>query len=135
MEKRLAKLEAALEDMRTENRKLREEVQNVQLQLAEVRAYGDQGQSVQGRKLSTRWAVVVLAVTLIAVPVLAFTVGHTSAFWSTTIGAVNGLVLYIVGPGVWRLLGEGLFRAIPGVLFGQAARVAVDKYRQRRAAR
>lgn len=135
METRLAKLEAALEELRAENCSLREELQNLKLQMSDAKASDTSAQPEEPRKPSARWSVIVLALTLIAVPILAFTVWHTNAFWSTTIGALNGLILYIVGPSVWRLLIEGLFRAIPGVLFGQAARVAVDKYRQRRAAR
>ncbi len=135
LESRLAKLEAAVEALQAENRKLRDDLQDLQLQLADARELGSVGSSPLPRKLPARWSVIVMALALLAVPILAITVWHANAFWSTTIGAVNGLVLYIVGPGVWRLLVEGLFRAIPGVLFGQAARVAVDKYRQRRADR
>lgn len=135
MEQRLASLEATVQELWAENRKLRQDLQDLRLQLAEQQALDSSAPPEEQRRLPARWAVIVLAIALVAVPILAFSVWHTSAFWSTTIGGVNALVLYIVGPGVWRLLMEGLFRAIPGVLFGQAARVAVDKYRQKRAAR
>lgn len=135
VEQRIARLEAALEELRQENRKLREDLQELRLQLADQQELDPAVPMHMQRKVPARWSVVALAVALVAVPVLAFSVWHTSALWSTTIGAVNGLILYMVGPGVWRLLMEGLFRAIPGVLFGQAARVAVDKYRQKRTAR
>lgn len=140
MEERLKQLQEAISQSQHENRdlrgqlvELREQVSELRDQVADLRIYETSGPPPTQRKLRARWSVVVLAIALIGVPSLAFTFAHTNAFWSTFIAAVNGIVLYIVGPGVWRLLMEGLFRAIPGVLFGQAARVAVDTYRRKKA--
>lgn len=133
MEERLTRLEEAVEELRSENAELRRQMRDLCEQNADLRMYESLPPPTAQRRFWARWSVVVLVAALIAVPILAYTYGHTNAFWSTAIGALNGLVLYIVGPGAWRLLTEGLFRAIPAILFGQAARVAVDNYRKKRA--
>lgn len=133
MEERLKRLEEAVEELRSENAELRRQVQDLREQTADLRMYEALPPATAQRRFWAKWSVVVLVAALITVPILAYTYGHINAFWSTAIGALNGLVLYIVGPGAWRLLIEGLFRAIPAVLFGQAARVAVDTYRKKRA--
>lgn len=133
MEERLARLEGALEELRLESQQLRAQIQELRQQVDEMRVYDTAAPPAAQRRFWARWSVVALVAALVAVPAVAFSVWHTNAFWSTTIAAVNGILLYIVGPGVWRLLIEGLFRAIPAVLFGQAARVAVENYRRRKA--
>lgn len=82
-------------------------------------------------RLRRRWPLVAVALT-IAVPLVALSVWHLDTFWSTTLGFLHGILLYYIGPRAWFLLIEGAFRAIPGVLFGQATRIAVDKFRERR---
>lgn len=132
VEERVDRLEGLVHALEKETADLRTRVTELQQQLAEARLYAPAGETPAQRKFFAKWSVVVLITALIAVPSLALSVYHTNAFWSTFIAAINGLVLYIVGPGVWRLLMEGLFRAVPGVLFGQAARVAVDNYRKKK---
>lgn len=140
MEERVNRLEQSLADLQRENRELREQLAALRGEMNRSRVESATRQEVGGLlglpwrdRAWARWSVIALVIALVGVPVLAFTFGHVSAFWSTVIGAVNGVVLYLVGPGAMRLLIEGLFRAIPAVLFGQAARVAVDTYRRKKA--
>lgn len=159
MEERFAHVERAVADLEAENRRLRQEVEGLQarvstleqevsarverleqgmtalqdpLQEAEAEDAATPSGQWKGR-LRRRWPLVAVALT-IAVPLVALSVWHLDAFWSTAIAFLNGLLLYYIGPRAWALLIEGLFRAIPGVLFGQATRIAVDRFRKRRKA-
>lgn len=129
VEERLAKLEAAVAVLQAENLELRRELAQLQ-----GREPGETDEATpKGRAewwLKKRWPLVALALT-IAIPVLSLTVWGLGAFRSTAIAFVNGLLIYLIGPQAWALFVEGIFRAIPGVLFGQATRIAVDKYRSR----
>lgn len=131
MEKRLTRLEQALEELRAENRALRDEVRQLRIRLA---ASGEPAPAAATGGRSWRrakWSVIGLVLSLVLVPVVALSVLHMNAFQSTTIAAMNAVLLYLVGPSAWRLLAEGLVRAIPAVLFGHATRIAIEKWRGR----
>lgn len=127
MEDRVAGLEQAVADLQQENARLREEL----VELRALITVGEPGRPRSTRTFRARWSVLVLAVALVAVPAFAYSTLHNGLV-STLIGALNGLILFIVGPGAWRLLIEGVFRAIPAVLFGQATRIAWEQYRNKR---
>lgn len=147
MEERLAQVEKAIEQLQLENERLKQDVAALQdreehwrQELEDlagrlpVESTPDDSTTPSGRwkgQMRRRWPLVAVALT-IAVPLVALSVWHLDAFWSTAIAFLNGILLYYIGPRAWALLIEGLFRAIPGVLFGQATRIAVDKYRTRR---
>jgi hypothetical protein len=133
VEERLDRLEQAIIALRMENQQLRTEVGSLKRKIYAAAEQQAEVADLEPPRFKSRWAFVGLSVLVVALPVVALTVWNMNAFWSTTIGAVNGILLYLIGPGILRLLIEGLFRAIPGVLFGQATRIAVDKYRQRKA--
>lgn len=138
MDERLTKLEQALEDLREENRQLRRDLDDLRERLIqnEVAAVSDQVHETETairRPFRGRWTYIILIACAVVVPVVALTVWHTNALWSTVIGAINALVVYFVGPGAVRLLAEGLLRAIPGVLLGQTARITVDTMRKKKA--
>lgn len=134
MKERLERLETAVTELKQENKELREQLQAIAARLAEV----DPAMAVAvetaspGTQRKAKWAVIGLVVSLVVMPVLAFTVGHLNGWWSTVLGALNAVILYLVGPGVYHLLIEGLVRAIPAVLLGQTTRVAIDKVRRKR---
>lgn len=131
MEKRMIRLEQALDELRADNRELRDEVRQLHIRLAAAEGPLSAG-GANGRSwLRARWSVIGLVVSLAVVPVVALSVLHMNAYQSTTIAALNAFLLYLVGPSAWRLLAEGLLRAIPAVLFGQATRIAIDKVRTR----
>lgn len=150
MEERLAQLEKAVATLQGENERLRQELEEA---VAALKAQGEQLRAelalltggpadqaadeaaspsglLKGR-LRRRWPLIAVGLT-VAVPLLALSVWHLDAAWSTVLAFLNGLFLYYIGPRAWALVIEGAFRAIPGVLFGQAARVAVEKFRSRR---
>lgn len=136
MEERLARLEKAVAQLQAENQCLKLHVADLAARLPAEEAPEDgvESATLKGRwkqQIRRRWPLVAVALT-IAVPLVALTVWHLDAFWSTAIGFLNGVLLYYLGPKAWALLVEGLFRAIPGVLFGQATRIALDKFRSRR---
>lgn len=137
MEQRLERLEQAISELQTENRRLRTELEELRTQL-EREVEPDAGidsviaSAPARRKFWSRWPGVVLIILIVVLPVVTLSFWHVNAFWSTFIGTLNGLFLYIIGPGIWRLLMEGLFRAIPGVLLGQSARLAVDRFRAKK---
>ncbi|HEY3364538.1 MAG TPA: hypothetical protein VGK74_05755 [Symbiobacteriaceae bacterium] len=140
MEDRLAKVEQALKELQLENRQLRSDVKALRMAVRARESAaphaGDHAiapaEVVRQTRLRSRYSVAFLVLGLILVPLLAITVGHLNAFWSSVIGAINGIILYFVGPGAYHLLIEGLIRAIPGILLGQTARVTLDKMRNRR---
>ncbi len=140
MEERLAQLEQAVSALQVENEQLKQDLSDLRSRFQAL--IGDQATEEEAHAETTRrgrikswlrkrWPLVALALG-IAVPILALTVWHLDTFWSTFFAFLNGFLLYYVGPKAWALLIEGLFRAIPGVIFGQATRIAVDKYRARR---
>ncbi len=135
MEDRLAKVEQALAELREENRRLRQELE--ELKNRQIRPDGSEPDHLTPtqRKMWRRWSVVVLVLSLVVVPVLLLTVWHTNAFWTTTISAANALVVYFLGTGGLRLLVEGAIRAVPAILLGQTTRIAVERFRNRRSAR
>ena len=132
---RLARLEKAVAQLQAENEELRQRVAELAARLPNEEILDPvESATPSGRwkaQMRRRWPLVAVALT-IAVPLVALTVWHLDAFWSTAIGFLNGLLLYYIGPKAWALLIEGLFRAIPGVLFGQATRIALDRFRARR---
>lgn len=138
MEDRLARLEQALEDLRSENGELRQELADLRERLiqSEAAAVADEVHETDNairRRFKGRWSVVILIASIVVVPILALTIWHANAVVSTAIGALNALVVYFIGPGAVRLLVEGLLRAIPGVLLGQTARITVDNMRKKKA--
>jgi|GEM_PF-6485230 len=133
MHDRLARLEKAMEELRAENRELRADVQEIR-----ERIYRESGINVgvttpSRRRILMRWAVPLVSIVLVVVPVVVLTLNHATAFWSTVIGALNALFVYFVGPGAIRLLAEGLVRAVPGIVLGQTTRLAVDSMRRKKA--
>lgn len=144
MEQRVARLEQAMTELLQENRQLRAELEVLRAQVQQSIAAPSAETSAQQaagagtttaarRWWSSRWSLLALGLIVVVVPVLAFSLGHVNAFWSTIIGSLNALFFYFVGPGAVRLLIEGLVRAIPGIALGQTTRIFVDKMRARRA--
>jgi hypothetical protein len=134
VEERLARLEEALEEFRAENRELRFQLNELRAQVKQAAdALPPVTESQESPRWRTRWAVALLIFFIVVVPVVALTLGHVNAFWSTVIGTLNAMFVYFIGPGAIRLLAEGLLRAIPGILLGQSARIAVDKMRGKKA--
>lgn len=131
MEDRLVRLEEALEELRVENRELRQELNELRAQVSQTAPVPAPitEEAEATRWWRSRWGVAVLAAVIVIVPMVALTVGHVSAFWTTVIGTVNAFFIYLIGPGLVRLLAEGLIRAIPTVLLGQSARLYLDKRR------
>jgi hypothetical protein len=131
VEERLTRLEEALEHLREENRQLREE-----LELLRALVERDTVSAAAlvtpeaGRRSRLLWLV--LSLVGIVLPVVALTIWHWNAFWSTLLGAAQALLVYFLGPSAMRLMAEGLVRAIPGVLLGQTTRIALDNMRKRR---
>jgi hypothetical protein len=147
VEERLKRMEEALLQLTVENRKLLEQLLSENRQLreqfgaleaqmrpptpAEVAAEVLPS-PVEAKTAKHRVALSVIT-SVALVPVLAYTVLHMNAVQSMAMTAVNALLallLYFLGPVAGRLLMEGLMRAIPTVLFGQATRLAIDKWRK-----
>jgi hypothetical protein len=131
LEERLARLEHAVAELRTENMQLREQLRLLGAKPeAGVPSEAASDALPAPRRARARWSVVALVASLILMPFLALTGLHMNAFQSTAVTALNAILLYVVGPAAWRLMIEGLVRAIPAVLFGQATRIAIEKWRK-----
>lgn len=129
MDDRLARVEAALDELRLQNQQLQLEVQELRGQLANGVVADTAPSLARGR---ARWTPLFLVLGLVVIPVIILTLWNVNAFWSATVGAVNGILFYLVGPKAIQLFIEGLFRAIPGIVLGQTTRIAVDTVRQRK---
>jgi hypothetical protein len=148
VEERLKRVEASLLQLTVENRQLLEQLLNENRQLREqldaleakmrpptpAEVAAEVAPPAVDPKMSTHRVVLSVIASIALVPVLAYTVLHMNAVQSTAVTAVNALLLYFLGPVAWRLLMEGLMRAIPAVLFGQATRIAMEKWRKGRKA-
>lgn len=142
MAERLKRMEQSLLQLTVENRQLLEQLLNEnrqlreQLNALEAKMRPPTPAEVAARvapppaEMSTRRVVLSVIASVALVPVLAYTVLHMNAVQSTAVTAVNALLLYFLGPVAWRLLMEGVIRAIPAVLFGQATRIAIEKWRK-----
>ena len=138
MEERLARLEQALDQLRTENGQLRQDLAEVRERLIQREAAAvaegvHQTETAIRGRFKSRWTYVILIACIVVVPVVALTIWHANPVTSTAIGALNALIVYFIGPGAVRLLAEGLLRAIPGILLGQTARITVDTMRKKKA--
>jgi hypothetical protein len=144
VEERLKRMEESLLQLTVENRKLLEQL------LSENRQLREQFAALEAKmrpptpaevaaqvapppaedKTPTHRVALSVIASVALVPVLAYTVLHMNALQSTAMTAVSALLTYFLGPVAWRLLMEGLMRAIPTVLFGQATRIAMNKWRK-----
>jgi O-antigen ligase len=135
---RLARLEQELAELKAENRRLRGDLDHLRDEViahmtAQLTVEAAASDAAVRTRLKGRWWYIILTTAVIVLPVVLLTILHANAFWSTVIGALNAIFVYMIGPAAVRLLAEGLIRAIPGVLLGQTARITLDKVRRKRA--